>query len=68
MSDHIVLLGDSIFDHASYTKGQPDVITHLRGILPSGAAASGGRKIARAIAASLGLVEGSGSSSHVVIG
>ncbi len=33
---HIVLLGDSIFDNAPYTSGGPDVITQLRGILPSG--------------------------------
>lgn len=40
MSEHIVLLGDSIFDNSSYTKGLPDVVTHLRGLLPSGATAS----------------------------
>jgi GDSL-like Lipase/Acylhydrolase family len=34
MSRHIVLLGDSIFDNASYTGDEPDVITHLRSILP----------------------------------
>jgi hypothetical protein len=33
---HIVLLGDSIFDNASYTGGKPDVVTQLRGSLPSG--------------------------------
>lgn len=31
---HIVLLGDSIFDNRSYTRGEPDVVTHLRGLLP----------------------------------
>ena len=31
---HIVLLGDSIFDNASYTGGKPDVITQLRDIVP----------------------------------
>jgi hypothetical protein len=31
---HVVLLGDSIFDNAAYTRGEPDVITHLRSILP----------------------------------
>lgn len=40
MSEHVVLLGDSIFDNASYTNGLPDVVTHLRGILPDGAEAS----------------------------
>ena len=35
MSNHIVLLGDSIFDNRSYTSGQPDVVTHLRELLPS---------------------------------
>lgn len=33
---HVVLLGDSIFDNASYVAGGPDVVTHLRGELPSG--------------------------------
>ena len=31
---HIVLLGDSIFDNAAYVDGGPDVIKHLRSILP----------------------------------
>jgi lysophospholipase L1-like esterase len=33
---HIVLLGDSIFDNGAYTRGGPDVITQLRGLLPEG--------------------------------
>jgi hypothetical protein len=40
VSKHVVLLGDSIFDNVSYTKGLPDVVTHLRGMLPSGAVAT----------------------------
>jgi lysophospholipase L1-like esterase len=32
--NHIVLLGDSIFDNAAYTQGAPDVVTHLRTLLP----------------------------------
>jgi hypothetical protein len=36
----IALLGDSIFDNAVYTAGEPDVISHLRAILPSGWGAS----------------------------
>jgi hypothetical protein len=32
---HIVLLGDSIFDNASYTKGAPDVISQVRELLPT---------------------------------
>jgi hypothetical protein len=32
--NHIVLLGDSIFDNAAYTRGAPDVVTHLRRLLP----------------------------------
>jgi hypothetical protein len=32
--EHVVLLGDSIFDNAAYTGRDPDVITHLRSILP----------------------------------
>jgi len=31
-----VLLGDSIFDNAAYTRGAPDVVTHLRRLLPTG--------------------------------
>jgi hypothetical protein len=31
---HIVLLGDSVFDNAAYTGPEPDVITHLRSVLP----------------------------------
>ena len=37
---HLVLLGDSIFDNASYTGGKPDVIAQVRDILPSGWKAS----------------------------
>jgi hypothetical protein len=33
---HIALLGDSIFDNASYTRGEPDVVAHLRRIAPPG--------------------------------
>ena len=35
-SPHVVLLGDSIFDNAAYTDGEPDVVTHLQGLLPDG--------------------------------
>jgi hypothetical protein len=34
LRNHIVLLGDSIFDNATYTDGAPDVVTHLRRLLP----------------------------------
>jgi lysophospholipase L1-like esterase len=37
---HVVLLGDSIFDNASYTRGEPDVVTHLRNVLPTGSRAT----------------------------
>jgi hypothetical protein len=40
VAEHIALLGDSIFDNASYTKGLPDVVTHLRALLPAGFKAS----------------------------
>jgi GDSL-like lipase/acylhydrolase family protein len=33
--NHIALLGDSIFDNAAYTRGAPDVVTHLRRLLPN---------------------------------
>jgi hypothetical protein len=33
---HVVLLGDSIFDNASYVGGGPDVAAQLREALPSG--------------------------------
>jgi hypothetical protein len=32
---HIVLLGDSIFDNRSYVGTEPDVISHLRRIIPT---------------------------------
>lgn len=35
-----MLLGDSIFDNAAYTGSDPDVIHHLRSVLPSGWKAS----------------------------
>lgn len=35
MSRHVVLLGDSIFDNAAYTGMEPDVVHHLRSILPT---------------------------------
>jgi hypothetical protein len=34
MAFHVALLGDSIFDNGSYTRGEPDVVTHLRAMLP----------------------------------
>ena len=34
--NHIVLLGDSIFDNAAYVAGGPDVVRQLRDIMPSG--------------------------------
>ena len=37
---HVVLLGDSIFDNAAYTRGEPDVVTHLRRLLPTGGRAT----------------------------
>ena len=37
---HIALLGDSIFDNRSYTRGEPDVVSHLRNELPHGWAAT----------------------------
>jgi hypothetical protein len=40
MVGHVALLGDSIFDNGAYTGGEPDVITHLRGLLPAGWQAS----------------------------
>jgi len=33
---HVVLLGDSILDNAAYTAGAPDVVSHLRRLLPPG--------------------------------
>jgi hypothetical protein len=40
MSRHIVLLGDSIFDNGAYTGREPDVVSHLRAVLPGGWRAS----------------------------
>ena len=36
MREHIVLLGDSILANGAYTGHDPDVITHLRHLLPEG--------------------------------
>lgn len=36
MTQHLVLLGDSIFDNRAYTAGKPDVVSHLRTVLPAG--------------------------------
>src|SRR5688500_14337329 len=33
---HVVLLGDSIFDNGAYVSGGPDVVAHLRAMLPRG--------------------------------
>lgn len=35
MAPHVALLGDSVFDNKAYTGGEPDVASHLRGLLPS---------------------------------
>ena len=40
MAFHVALLGDSIFDNRSYTRGEPDVVAHLRALLPGGRRAS----------------------------
>lgn len=40
LGGHVALLGDSIFDNAAYTGMEPDVVQHLRSILPSGWKAS----------------------------
>lgn len=40
MAEHIALIGDSIFDNAAYTHGQPDVVAHLRHMVPAGTEAS----------------------------
>jgi hypothetical protein len=34
--NHVVLLGDSVFDNAAYVSGGPDVVTQLRQRLPRG--------------------------------
>ena len=36
MSEHVALLGDSIFDNRAYTRGEPAVIEHLKVLLPPG--------------------------------
>jgi hypothetical protein len=37
---HIVLLGDSILDNGAYTRGAPDVLAHLKSLLPRNWSAS----------------------------
>ena len=36
MNGHIALLGDSILDNGAYNDGGPDVVTHVRAMLPDG--------------------------------
>ena len=38
--NHLILLGDSIFDNAAYVGGGPDVVRQLRDVLPDGWQAS----------------------------
>ena len=38
--NHVVLLGDSIFDNAAYTGGAPDVVRQVRQRLPPGSKAT----------------------------
>jgi hypothetical protein len=38
--NHIVLLGDSVFDNSAYTRGDPEVIDQVRELLPRGWRAS----------------------------
>ena len=33
---HVVLIGDSILDNVAYTRGGPDVVAQVRGLLPPG--------------------------------
>jgi hypothetical protein len=51
---HVVLLGDSIFANAAYTRGAPDVVTHLRRLLPGG------------MRATLGAIDGARSADLAV--
>jgi hypothetical protein len=66
--NHIVLLGDSIFDNAAYVGNGPDVVRQLRAILPQGWRATlnamDGATIA-VIRAQLGRVPG--DASHLVL-
>lgn len=39
-AQHVVLLGDSIFDNGAYTGGKPDVLAQLQRVLPPGWTAS----------------------------
>ena len=39
-ADHVVLLGDSIFDNGVYVPGHPDVVVQVRSYLPPGARAT----------------------------
>ena len=70
---HVVLLGDSIFDNAAYVAGAPDVVRQLRATLPSGwratlAAVDGGvvadvpRQLARAPADASHLIVSAGGN------
>ena len=65
---HLVLAGDSIFDNAAYTGGEPDVVTHLKGVLPTDSRATlvavDGAKVANLSAQLRRLPQG---ATHLVI-
>jgi hypothetical protein len=66
MEGKIALLGDSIFDNGVYTGGEPDVVTHLRGMLPAWQASL--LAIDGSVAADLqGQLERVDDESHLVI-
>jgi hypothetical protein len=68
---HIALLGDSIFDNGAYTRGAPDVVTHLQRLLPAGwratlCAVDGATT--RGLAAQLTRVPGDASHLAIAVG
>jgi hypothetical protein len=66
MEGKIALLGDSIFDNGVYTGGEPDVVTHLRRMLPAWQASL--LAIDGSVAADLqGQLERVDDESHLVI-
>ena len=67
-SSHVVLLGDSIFANAAYTHGGPDVLTHLRSVMPinwRGTLCAVDGALTRDLASQLACVPG--DASHLVV-
>jgi hypothetical protein len=65
--NHIVLLGDSVFDNAAYIAGGPDVVRQVRDLLPPGWRATLQARDGAVIAEVAQQLETLPSASHLVV-